>query len=307
MASPRVTIGMPVYNGERFLEKAIRSILGQTFGDFELLVSDNASTDRTVEIVRDHAVRDSRISLHVNSMNAGAAPNYNALVPRARGEFFKWAAHDDVLAPAYLERCVHALDGDPAAVLAYPTTVMIDADDRPTGADPWDRVSVRAASPAERFRSFLLAAWPQLGCNAVFGLIRTAALRRTRLVGAYASSDKILLAELTLLGTYLHLPDPLFLRREHPGSSVRANPGVTERNQWFTTAGGGPSGFIRWHWVAELLRGVRHVPLPPVERLHAALMVRHHLSNDRRLLIAELKRPLRSALIRRGLWHPRHS
>lgn len=307
MSSPRVTIGMPVYNGERYLEKALRSILAQSFEDFELLVSDNASTDRTVEIVRDHAARDTRISLHVNATNAGAAPNYNALVPRARGEFFKWAAHDDVLAPAYLERCVLALDRDPAAVLAYPTTVMIDTADRPTGADPWDRVTVLAATPSERFRSFITAAWPQLGCNAVFGVIRTAALRQTRLVGAYASSDKILLAELALLGTFLHLPDPLFLRREHPDSSVRANPGVEERNQWFTTSGGGPSGFIRWHWVAELLRGVQHVSLPAAERLRAALMVRHHLSNDRRLLTAELKRPLRSALIRRGLWRPRHS
>ena len=99
---PRVSIGLPVYNGENFLEFALDSILGQTFQDFELIISDNASTDATESICRRYAAKDSRIRYYRNPNNQGAAQNYNRVFALARGEYFKWAAHDDVCKPNYL-------------------------------------------------------------------------------------------------------------------------------------------------------------------------------------------------------------
>lgn len=298
---PEITIGMPVYNGERFLEGALRSILAQTAGDFELLISDNASTDRTREIVRDIAARDRRIELRANGKNLGATQNYNVLVGLARGRFFKWAAHDDLLAPEYLERCMRELVARPDIILCYPATTMIDAFGKPTGTDPRDAVRVSAGTPHERFRGFMASAWPTLGCNAVFGLIRLDALKNTRLVGNYASADKILLGELALLGKFHQLTEPLFLRREHAESSVRANPGVHERNQWFDPLSTGQPGFIHWKWVAEYLKGIYHSPISTPEKLRCIAVMRQHVERDKERLRAELKRPLKLLLSRAGV------
>ena len=117
--TPRVSIGLPVYNGERFLARAIDSLLAQDFVDFELVISDNASTDGTGEISRDYAARDPRIRYHRNERNIGAVGNFNRTLDLASGEYFKWAAHDDWCAPQFLGRCVEVLDDDPSTVLCF--------------------------------------------------------------------------------------------------------------------------------------------------------------------------------------------
>lgn len=298
---PTVSIGIPVYNGERFLEEALRSILAQTYTDFELLISDNASTDGTMAVIDRCAAGDERVIVQRNAVNVGAAANYNLLVKMARGRYFKWAAHDDTLAPTYLERSVAALEQHPDRVLCYPTTVMIDEQGAPTGNDPWERINSEGVTAHERLRSFLEAAYPRLGCNAVFGLIRTDALRATRLIGGYASSDKILLGELVLLGKFLHLAEPLFFRREHAGSSVRAHRAIEARNLWFDTIAPTGSRFMHWKWVGEYLRGVFHVPLPLVERLRCSLVLRQYMVRNKDRLLTDLKQPLRSLRQRVGL------
>ena len=123
---PRVSIGLPVYNGEKFIREAIDSIFSQTFEDFELIISDNGSTDRTQQICQAYAAQDLRIRYYRNKKNIGAARNYNLVFELASGEYFKWAAHDDLCAPEYLERCVEILDRDPDVVLCYPKTSIID-------------------------------------------------------------------------------------------------------------------------------------------------------------------------------------
>ena len=119
-APPRVSIGLPVFNGERYLARAIESVLGQDFRDLELIVCDNASTDRTPEICAAYARRDARVRYFRNPRNLGAGPNYDRCFRLARGEYFKWAAHDDRLAPDYLSRTVAALDAAPEAVPGHP-------------------------------------------------------------------------------------------------------------------------------------------------------------------------------------------
>jgi glycosyltransferase involved in cell wall biosynthesis len=122
----KVAIGLPVYNGDNYLAAAIESILAQSYGDFDFLISDNASTDGTEEICRAYAKRDPRIRYVRQAQNVGAAANYNLLVPMTDSPYFKWAAHDDLLAPGCLAACVDVLDSDPTVVLASPASMLID-------------------------------------------------------------------------------------------------------------------------------------------------------------------------------------
>jgi glycosyltransferase involved in cell wall biosynthesis len=123
---PRVTIGVPVFNGESFLAETLDSLLNQTFSDFEVVISDNASTDRTEEICRAYTARDPRVRYCREVVNRGAAWNHNRVFELARGEYFKWNSADDLCAPEFLARCVAALDRDSAAVTAVSETVEID-------------------------------------------------------------------------------------------------------------------------------------------------------------------------------------
>jgi glycosyltransferase involved in cell wall biosynthesis len=116
---PRVSIGLPVYNGERFLKDALDSILSQTYRDFELIISDNASSDHTEEICRRYAARDERVRYYRYDNNVGAARNFNRVFQLSRGEYFKWAAHDDICSPGFLQRCVKILDSDTAVVVCF--------------------------------------------------------------------------------------------------------------------------------------------------------------------------------------------
>src|SRR4051794_27763407 len=123
---PRVSIGMPVRNGAKYIRQAIDSILAQTFTDWELIVCDNASTDSTEQIVREYAARDSRIRYHRNPRDIGPAANHNIGFEMSRGEYFRWHAHDDMIAPTYLEKCVAALDADPTIAVAHTQTRIVD-------------------------------------------------------------------------------------------------------------------------------------------------------------------------------------
>ena len=227
---PRVSIALPVYNGEKYLEKALDSILSQTFSDFELIISDNASTDRTQEICQTYVAKDQRIRYSRNQENLGAAKNYNRVVEVCSGKYFKWIAHDDVYAPEYLERCVEILDHKPDIILCYPRTVFIDEDDQVI--DYYiDGFDLRSPKPHKRFRDALNASsW----CNPVLGLIRIDYLRRTVLIGNYPSSDKVLLAELALLGQYYEIPEHLFFRRLHSQNSVKINTTDNSLSAWFS-------------------------------------------------------------------------
>ena len=109
-AGPRLSIGLPVYNGENYLAESLDALLGQTYEDFELIISDNASTDGTADICHSYAKQDSRIRYIRQRQNIGCAPNHNYLVDEARGELFKWASDDDLYARDMIRLCVEALD-----------------------------------------------------------------------------------------------------------------------------------------------------------------------------------------------------
>ena len=233
MTTPRVSLGLPVFDGETYLEETIASIESQTMGDFELIICDNASTDRTEEICRKLAARDARVQYHRNDRNLGAAPNYNRTFELATAPYFKWVAYDDLLEPTFLEVCVDALDAaDDDVVLVYPRTVLIDGDGDEIGLYD-DRLDLRERSLSKRMVHFA-SKWRL--CNPVFGVIRSDALARTSLIGAYPSSDVTLLGELALLGRYLELDQPLFRRRIHARSSRQGELTMEEVEQWFDTS-----------------------------------------------------------------------
>ncbi|MEW6743246.1 MAG: glycosyltransferase family 2 protein [Planctomycetota bacterium] len=273
--APRVTIGMPVYNGEPFLEEVLRALACQTFADYELIVSDNASTDATPEIVDSWARRDPRMRVVRQAENVGAARNYNKLVDEARGEYFKWAAADDVCLAAHVEQCVRVLDARPDVVLAYPKTRIIDAGGRPI-TDYEDNMHLDHASPVWRFGRVVRRLRE---ANAIFGVMRTEALRRTRLIGPFASSDLVLLGELALLGRFFEVPERLFLRRDHARGSMRAYADMEQRDAWFDPARQGKPGFPAWRIPREYARAVRRSGLGRLQRtgcyLQLVWWVRH--------------------------------
>jgi glycosyltransferase involved in cell wall biosynthesis len=212
---PRVSIGLPVYNGERFLEAALDSLLSQTYTDFELIISDNASTDRTKEICRVYAVKDQRVRYFRNTKNLGVSANFNRVFQLSSGDYFKWASADDLCKPEHLARCLDVLENDDSVVLACPKTAFIDASGRTLDiTDPgWN---LRSEAAHERFRYVICAGhW----VNPHYGLIRASELAKTRLMPAYPGGDYRLLAELTLRGKFVEISEYLFLRRIHPGAS----------------------------------------------------------------------------------------
>ena len=231
--TPRVSVGMPVYNGERFVAQAVESILSQTFRDLELIISDNASTDATERICREYAARDMRVRYYRSEQNRGAAWNHNRVVELARGEYFKWQCHDDYCEPTFVEKCLASVDSDPSVVLCYPRFVRVDEQGKRLGVK--NSKVVGDAEPHERFRSLI---YRRDSCEEIYGITRTAVIRKTALIGPYSNSDDTFLAELILQGRFHEVPEPLFFYRIHPAQSTSAYPSRSVRMAWFKPSAG---------------------------------------------------------------------
>lgn len=209
--APRVSIGVPVYNGARYLAEALESLLRQTYEDIEIIVSDNASTDATEEIARSFAARDSRVRYDRLPNNIGAAANFMRVLHLARGEYFRWAAADDLSAPEFVERCVAILDREPAVVQAYPRAKLIDERGAVIG-EYQDNLHIVAERASDRYIQVL----ERIGlCNAIYGVMRTSVLRRMPPMGAFEGSDIPWQAEIALHGKIWEIPEYLFFRRRH--------------------------------------------------------------------------------------------
>jgi glycosyltransferase involved in cell wall biosynthesis len=303
--APRVSIGMPVYNGAEFLAETLDHLLAQRFADFELIISDNGSGDDTERICRDYAERDPRVRYFREEVNRGATWNHNRVIELARGELFKLAAHDDLCLPDFLGRCVEVLDREPDVVLCHPRVAIVDAAGERLAPYRYDWT---AYSPQVRERLHALSGL-RYRCFPVFGVIRTEVLRRTRLMGPYIASDRVLLAELGLNGRFAEVAEELFWSREHPGRSTRAHKVRSGRTAWFD-----PNRRVRvvlpvWKQGFEFVRAIRRTPLPRGERAACyAEMLRwagrhaKSLGKDAVMVVPQLARLARGAVIpdRRG-------
>ena len=175
---PKVSIGMPVYNGEKFIRKALDSLLAQTFTDFELIISDNASTDGTSHICKKYAAMDDRVRYIHQPKNMGALWNFRFVLNEAKAEYFMWAAHDDVREPSFIDCLVRALDTHPQAVLAFTGFDNIDDQGRRvrTFDEKWSEIMARS-----KFRQYcaltLFDDSRTQKATAIYGLMRREVLR----------------------------------------------------------------------------------------------------------------------------------
>jgi glycosyltransferase involved in cell wall biosynthesis len=289
---PRVSVGLPIYNGEKFLDGVIGSILSQSFRDIELLISDNASTDRTGEICREYAARDSRVRYHRNPQNVGLISNHNLLFGRARGEFFMWIGHDDALDKDYLARCVELLDRHSEAILCFADTRTIGRDGQPVVQEanprriPLSALETDSADPRVRYRSII-----QLHhmCTPLYGVVRANLMGQTRLQGKYADADRVYLAELAVRGRFLMIHEPLFFHGEHEQRSVYAYPSRQERTVLMDPTKAGKITFPYWRELLELFICVHLSPLPLRKRLACYWETLSWMKDCRALLFSDLQ------------------
>jgi len=215
--SPRISLALPVYNGEKFIAGAIRSILSQDYCDFELIITDNASSDKTPEICREFAALDSRIRYFRNDRNLGAGPNYNLGFHLSTGEYFKWCSSDDLLTPNFIGACLRVLETNPQVALAYGTTQSIDQNGNEIPLVGSTMPDTRDEDPARRFRNII----NRVGtCYEIFGMFRRRQLLLSSLHRPYYGSDRALLVEMSLFGQFVHVPGIVFYNREHPKRSI---------------------------------------------------------------------------------------
>lgn len=266
--SDLVTVGMPVYNGGRYVEEALASVLAQDHDALEVVVADNASTDATLEKCRALAAGDERVRILTSDRNRGAAWNYNRLVAEARGPFFKWAAADDICRPSFVGACLRALEEQGATtVIAFPRSDLIDEGGERIGPVDDGALALTSPLPNERVGRLLEN---RFEWHPVFGVMRTAVARATGLIGAYVMSDIVFLAEMALRGRFVQVPETLFLRRYHAERPLIASLRFEDQAAWFDTAGGGGARFPQTNVAVQLMRAVRRSELPADEAARCA-------------------------------------
>lgn len=242
--APKVTIGLAVYNGEEYLEECVSSILAQTFKDFELVICDNCSTDATPDICARLVASDPRVRYYRNPANIGGVRNENRTMFLARGEYFLLAAHDDRIAPRFLERCVAVLDSRPDVEVCTTGVHVIDGEGRVTEVrSPRAGTEMR---PAIRIRS--IASW-DYACEATYGLMRTSALRSVRPQTNHLHSDRVMITELALRSPFHLIDEPLFYKRVHEGNAYKDFRG---RMAWCQPELAVSGGIRLPHWLQAL-------------------------------------------------------
>lgn len=229
MNNPLVSIGVPVFNAEKYLHQTLNCISKQDYDNIEIIISDNNSTDSTKDIILEHVKKDKRIKYFFHDENNGAAWNYNFTVDKSSGEYFKWAAYDDLFATNYISNCIQQFSLSPEAVLVYAKTLLLN-ENNIFYAYYDDNLHLTLEHPHQRLYRLLEIL---SRCNPVFGLMKKSTMLQTNLIGSYISSDRIFLAEMLLRGHFIELDDYLFFRRMHSGISTSANATNKELLSWF--------------------------------------------------------------------------
>jgi glycosyltransferase involved in cell wall biosynthesis len=281
MGVPRVSVALPVYNGERLLPRALDSLLAQDFEEFELIICDNASTDGTAELCLAYAAKDPRIRYVRNERNIGVFPNFNKVVELARGEYFKWAAHDDWCDPRFLGRCVEVLDRRPEVAVCVTQATQVDEQGSPLVVN-FRPLDLRSSDPAERFKTVL---WSPAAVYPIYGVIRTSVLRRSRLFRSHSGADRIIIAELSLLGQIWQVSEPLFF--DTNAVSARHD----RRPAFFDAANRNRPPFKHWQvLIGHLAVLMRSSELTPGQKLELARhVVARYGIKDGRMLLADVR------------------
>lgn len=231
---PLVSIGIPVYNGENYISEALDSIVNQTYKNLEIIISDNASIDKTQEICESYQKQDERIKYFRFDENQGAAINFNNTFKVAKGTYFKWASHDDYLDTTYIEKCVDYLEKNPQTHLCHSRKNIVNKKSITIKRLDYPGLGINEEHGFERFKSFLRAfRYFQDDADVVFGLFRSSELAKTQKIANYHSSDFTLTAEIVLLGKLHIIPEYFFYRRFHEKMSTVAHQSKVSRAKWF--------------------------------------------------------------------------
>jgi glycosyltransferase involved in cell wall biosynthesis len=277
---PKVSIAIPAYNCERYIERCLRSLMAQTYQDFEIVVSDNASTDRTADICEELALTDARVRVFRRKENIGGPGNFRHVFSLCKGEYHKWSTADDYWDPHFLAKCVSELDRRPEVVLCYSRTTLVDADgNRLSNYD--DNLDLLDDSPRRRFNDL----FNKIGlCNAHLGVIRRAAMEKTSLIGNELSSDVHFLAELALHGKFAVVPEYLFFRRYHQQSSSWNRQSREHQRSYYDPRRKTGFSMHTWKKYGSLFKGVWRSPAPLPEKFQlSADLGRFALWNFREL------------------------
>jgi glycosyltransferase involved in cell wall biosynthesis len=263
---PRISIGLPVYNGARFIEETLDSLLAQTYEDFELIICDNASNDQTEQICLAYQEKDERVQYYRNATNLGAVKNYKKVLELSSGEYFRWANSDDLFSPVSLARCVEVLDGEPSIVLTYPKTRFIDENGQSIG-DCEDDFDLQNEKASERFK----LVHEKLGrVNGIYGLVRTDILRKTKLIRNFIGGDIHVMAELSLYGKFWRIPEFLFFRRIHD-KAYSSYEDIEKCQEFFDPNTKGRAPFREWHHLMAYFDSVLSAPLNIFEKLDLSI------------------------------------
>ena len=294
VAKPKVSIGLPVYNGEKFLRQSLNSLLAQSFEDFEIIICDNASTDKTQEICQEYIAQDQRIKYYRNAKNLGAAPNFNLAFRLSRGQYFKWAAHDDYCSSEFIGRCVELLDLDTTAVLVWSKILIIDEYDQPIAPYSCDR-EIDSPENYIRFGSLLYGN----PCYMVFGLIRRNAILRTKqIMGSYNHGDGVFLERLALLGRFIEIPEVLFFSRRHFGQSMDMINDRKKYSIWFDARYKNRVVFPWSRVVYERFRSINMFPMRIENRIECYKRFFWNFKGLTPIMIQEFKNGLKELIAR---------
>lgn len=284
-----MSVGIPVFQGEEFLDETLTALRGQDYPNLEIMVSDNASTDSTPEIVARHEAEDPRVHSIRQAENLGAAENYNEVFRAANGTYFAWNAHDDLTTPDFFSAGVAALEADPTAVVAIarPFRVAVDGTKMEEFSIPDE---LGSDQPHIRFRA---AARSNPGAI-VFGLYRSEHLARTHLHAHFSGSDRNFVAEMMLYGRLIRAGDSEFYLREHQYRSVRSHgraPGNRlshARDAWYDPSRENRIVFPNWRRVGGYLGAVAGAPLGFRQAALCYFAVARLLVDDRMKLTKQL-------------------
>jgi hypothetical protein len=200
----------------------------------------------------------------------------------ATGEYFKFAAHDDLHCPAFLERCLDVLENDPSVALVYPLVDVINSTGEVIKHYRY-KLNTDSDSAAERFGALVRANHRIHGAYEIYGLARTASFRSIPPEGNYPRGDSVMLARLALLGKFYQVPEVLFLSRDHGNRSVRQVPGqvVKQRSrlaryigqgpvppmEWWDASKKGAITFPEWKVAVEYFTSIAPAPISGIEKL----------------------------------------
>lgn len=283
MNSPLVTVGLPVFNAERHLEETLASLLNQNYPNLEILISDNASTDRTAEICKTFCGKDSRIRYFRNEKNVGMTKNFNRLAESAKGDYFMWAGAHDRWEPDYVGALVRRLNENPSVVLAIGKLLEIDESGRILKALP-SAVDTRGFKLTDRLSKVITG----FVFFAIYGLIRMNALRKTNLFKPGYGTDSTLMAELSLQGEFSVVPSTTsYIRAFHnrkmtTEENILRLIGEAEKR---SLSGKMHIRFPNLLWTMEMFRVIRKAKISPADKVK---LCRLHLSVVKKPLLKEL-------------------